>query len=725
MQYSGTGGGHSLPHHPTPALFVLFACAASAFPAATQSRVRALIHKYLPLYEQRIVLEDIPASNGQDVFELQTRDGNLVLRGNSGVAMAAGFNWYLKYYCLMHVSCCGQQLIPPAKLPAVPSKVRRTSWARHRYYLNYCTHSYTAAFWDWNRWEQEIDWMALNGITMPLAVAGQEAVWQRTLRRFNFSDQEIRDFLPGPAFVAWWLMGNLEGWGGPVSQRWIDNRAELQRKILARMREYGMTPVLSAFYGMVPSKLLAKFPSARIFDSGLWCGFRRPWVLDPADPLFARMAAVFYEEQKVLYGQTPYYAGDPFHEGVLVKEIDVAKGAAAIRDAMRRHEPNAVWVLQAWQANPVDALLNALAPGDALILDLYADALPQWGGVPSDGQRKDGFRGHDWLWSILPNFGGRTGAFGRLQRMAHDVQFARRHPLGQRLRGVGALMEGSESNPVTYDLLYEMPWRDAAPEIGEWIRQFADRRYGSAIPEAEQAWALLDTSVYACPKAQDGAVESVFCARPSPNVDRASTWGTTALYYSPADLEKAVQLLLRCSSRLRASDAYQYDIVDLTRQVLSNRALALYHQMMQEDPQGPRFAQDKQRFLQLMRDQDRLLATRKEFRLGTWLERARSLATDDAERKLFVKNARLQITTWGPRATADEGRLHDYANKEWSGLLRDYYLPRWTAFLDALSNRQPVRLDYYPMEESWGNSDQTYSAHPQGDPVATAEELLK
>jgi alpha-N-acetylglucosaminidase len=698
--------------------------AAASAPAASpeaHTRVAALIHRYLPLYQQRIVLEDIPAADGQDVFEFESRDGKLVLRGNSGVAMAAGFNWFLKYYCRMHIGCCGQQLNQPAEFPIVPAKVRRVSWARDRYHLNYCTHSYTAAFWDWDRWEREIDWMALNGITMPLAVVGQEAVWQRTLRRFGFSESEIRDFIPGPAFVAWWLMGNLEGWGGPVSQRWIDGRAELERKILARMREYGMTPVLAGFYGMAPSKLREKYPRARIFDTGLWCGFRRPAMLDPTDPLFASMAAVFYEEQKALYGETRYYAGDPFHEGALVNEIDVGKGAVAIRDAMRRHEPRAVWVLQGWQANPADALLKALAPGDALVLDLYADASPQW------NRREGVFRGQDWLWCILPNFGGRTGVFGRLQRMATDLQAARRDPRSRQMRGIGALMEGSDSNPVTYDLFFEMPWRESAPDLGEWIRQFAQRRYGSAVPEAEKAWALLAASIYACPKAQDGAQESIFCARPSINVEHASTWGTTALYYLPSDLEKAVRLLLGCSSRLGSSDAYRYDIVDLTRQVVANRGLALYQRMMHEDPQGPLFARDRQRFFQLMRDQDRLLGTRKEFLLGNWLHEADALAGDDAERRLFLKNARVQITTWGPRATADAGLLHDYANKEWSGLMRDFYLPRWSAFFDALSKRKPgeplPRLDYYPMEESWVNGGQVYPAEPQGDSVAVAEEL--
>lgn len=36
--------------------------------------------------------------------------------------------------------------------------------------------SYSMAFWDWERWEQEIDWMALQGINMPLAFTGQPSL---------------------------------------------------------------------------------------------------------------------------------------------------------------------------------------------------------------------------------------------------------------------------------------------------------------------------------------------------------------------------------------------------------------------------------------------------------------------------------------------------------------------------------------------------------------------
>lgn len=43
--------------------------------------------------------------------------------------------------------------------------------------MNVCTVSYSMAWWDWARWEEELDWMALSGINLALAFNGQEYIW--------------------------------------------------------------------------------------------------------------------------------------------------------------------------------------------------------------------------------------------------------------------------------------------------------------------------------------------------------------------------------------------------------------------------------------------------------------------------------------------------------------------------------------------------------------------
>ena len=70
--------------------------------------------------------------------------------------------------------------------------------------------------------------MALQGINMPLAVTGLEAVWQSTLRQFKMSDEEIRAFLSSPANLAWQWMTNLEGGWRPVATK-LDRQSSCTR----------------------------------------------------------------------------------------------------------------------------------------------------------------------------------------------------------------------------------------------------------------------------------------------------------------------------------------------------------------------------------------------------------------------------------------------------------------------------------------------------------------
>lgn len=46
--------------------------------------------------------------------------------------------------------------------------------------------------------------------------------------------------------------------------------------------------------------------------------------------------------------------------------------------AMKKANPKAVWVAQAWQANPRPKMIENLKAGDLLILDLTSECRPQW-----------------------------------------------------------------------------------------------------------------------------------------------------------------------------------------------------------------------------------------------------------------------------------------------------------------------------------------------------------
>lgn len=53
---------------------------------------------------------------------------------------------------------------------------------------------------------------------------------ENTLNQFGYTDKEIKDFLCGPAFLGWLLMGNLEKHGGPLPDEWFERQIELQKK---------------------------------------------------------------------------------------------------------------------------------------------------------------------------------------------------------------------------------------------------------------------------------------------------------------------------------------------------------------------------------------------------------------------------------------------------------------------------------------------------------------
>lgn len=667
----------------------------------------------------------------EDFFELDQRGPRVVVRGNNYVSVATGINWYLKYYAGVHLSWNGMTATLPDPLPPVTRRERRSTPMPLRYYLNYCTHSYSMAFWEWERWEREIDWMALHGVNLPLALVGADAVWRGVLQQLGYSADEADKFVAGPAFQAWWLMNNLEGWGGPNTGQWYESRVALQRKILRRMRDYGMHPVLPGYSGMLPHDAGERMGLA-VADPGKWNAFDRPAFLQPTDADFGRIAALYYKEMTRLFGRADFYSMDPFHEGGNTQGVDLRAAGEAIWQAMKAANPSATWVVQAWGANPRRQMMEGVPRGDLLVLDLYSESRPQWGDPQSSWHRADGFDGHDWVFCMLLNFGGNVGLHGKMPHLIDEFYKARESGFATTMRGVGMTMEGIENNPVMYELLCELPWRAGRFDKDEWLRGYVGARYGSADPDALEAWALLSNTIYNCPplSTQQGTQESVFCARPSMEAHAVSTWSERSDYYDPRDVIRAAQIMLRAADRLRGNNNYEYDLVDVVRQAVAEKGRMVYPLMTAAFRAGePKlFDEAADRFLSLIALQDSLLATRAEFRLGRWTEAARGLGATDAERALLEWNARVQITTWGDRACADRGGLHDYAHKEWNGLLGSLYLDRWRAWTREmqarLRGRAPRDIDFYAMEEEWTRRTGGYAPAAEGDAVEAARRTM-
>lgn len=693
-----------------------------------------------------------------DFFELSQEGNRIVIKGNTWVNIAVGLNWYLKYYAGIHLTWNNMNTHLPASLPRVASPERHATDLKLRYDFNYCTFSYSMAFWDWKRWQTEIDWMALHGVNLPLAIVGEEVAWRNMLLKLGYTKEEMGKFIAGPAFLAWWEMNNLEGWGGPLPDSWYNQQEALQKKILKRMHEYGMQPVLPGFCGMMPHDAKAKL-GLNVTDGGIWNGYTRPANLSPTDAHFDKIADQYYAELTKLYGKANYYCMDPFHETNDDEAIDYSKAGRKVMEAMKRVNPNATWVIQGWTENPRPQMIKNMKNGDLLVLDLFSECRPMFG-IPSIWKREKGYEQHDWLFCMLENFGANVGLHGRMDQLLRNFYSTKQSsPNTQHLKGIGFTMEGSENNPVMFELMSELPWRTECKKE-DWIKGYVKARYGKTSPEIERAWQLLSETIYNCPAGnnQQGPHESIFCGRPSLNNFQVKSWSKMRNYYDPQATLEAAQLMTGIADQYKGNNNFEYDLVDICRQALADQGRLQYLKTIADYNGFSRkaFAKDAHRFLEMILLQDKLLGTRTEFRLGHWTEAARKLGTTQQEKDLYEWNARVQITTWGNRMCADKGGLHDYAHKEWQGILKDFYYKRWKIFMDALAKQMEdythpneealgagknanktsselfdlalpkgPQIDWYSIEEPWTLQHNIYSSRPEGDCISMAKEVVE
>ncbi|HEX8351269.1 MAG TPA: alpha-N-acetylglucosaminidase [Hymenobacter sp.] len=714
-------------------LCVFICCQLNAYGQLDTNAAYALIKRTVPTKADYFLVEDLPRSTDKDAFEIESKADKIVLRGTNAGAVGSALYYYLKEYAHCQVTWNGTNLNLPKTLPAVALVTHKATPYTYRYYLNYCTFSYSMSWWDWPRWEKEIDWMALHGINMPLAITGQEYVWQQVYKDLGFSDEDLQAFFSGPAYFGWFYMGNLDAWGGPLPMSWITTHKDLQQKILKRERELGMKPVLPAFTGHVPAAFKKRYPNAKLKQTNWTNGFADTYILDSEDPLFAEVGKRFLEAQTKLYGTDHLYSADTFNENEPPSDNPefLSKLSARIYEGMKKADPDAVWVMQGWlfysdrkfwKAPQIEALLTAVPDDKMILLDLAAEIEPVW-------KRTNAFYGKPWIWNMLHNFGGNISLFGRMDGVANGPSQALADPASGKLTGIGLTMEGLEQNPVLYELMTEHTWQTTDINLDKWLSSYVLNRYGTANADALAAWKVLHTTVYNGQKIRDGA-ESIIVARPT--LDSASRWAKTTLNYKPNDLLPAWDHLIKAIPACRESDGFQYDLVDVTRQVLANYALPLQRKLVlaYQQKDAAAFRKYSKQFLAVIDDLDQLLATRNDFLLGPWVADARRWGTNEAEKRLYEQNAKDLITLWGDT----ESPLNEYSNRQWSGLLTSFYKPRWQQFFTvletSLKSGKTADLNAFNQqikqwEWQWVTTHQEYSVQPSGNSVSVARKMYR
>jgi alpha-N-acetylglucosaminidase len=609
------------------------------------------------------------------------------------------------------------------------------------------TFSYTAAFWTWEDWELELDWLALRGVNLPLAWVGQEKILVDAFRELGMTDAEINTYLSGPAFQAWNRFGNIQGsWGGDLPMQWIDHQFELQKNITSRMVELGMTPVLPCFTGFVPRAITRVLPNATVVNGSQWSGFPTEYTnvtfLEPVDPAFADLQKSFISKQEEAYGNiTHVYTLDQYNEndpysGDLQYLTNVSYNTWK---SLKSADPEAIWLMQGWlfysnsafwTISRIQAYLGGVEDNsDMLILDLFSESAPQW-------QRTNSYFGKPWIWCQLHDYGGNMGLYGQVMNVTINPIEALSNSTS--LVGFGLTMEGQEGNEIMYDLLLDQAWSGSPIDTETYFHNWVTRRYsgtGQVPQELYSAWDTMHSTVYNNTNLTTTAVtKSIFELSPSiiGMLNRTGHHATT-INYDPATLVSVWNTMFAAAKSnpdLWNNAAYQYDMVDVTRQVMSNSFNSIYTDLLAAYSSPIRSNATIQaagkNLTSLLMTLDSVLSTNPAFSLSTWISAARSLTANTTLANFYEYNARNQITLWGPT-----GQIDDYASKSWGGLVSQYYVPRWEIFVDYLMGTEVSAYNTTVLDglllqwgETWGNKTTGTTMGIQGSSGANLTTVL-
>lgn len=662
-----------------------------------------------------------PAEDAADSYSVVAEGGKVTVTATSPTAACYAFNEYLQAACGGMISWSGKHLPVVGEWP--DANMEGKSPYRLRNFLNVCTFGYTAPYWDWKKWEEEIDLMALHGVNMPLATVASEAIARRVWLKLGLSEEEADSFFTGPAFLPWHRMGNLNTWSGPLNKEWHDSQIALQHKILDKMRALDMEPVAPGFAGFIPPAYMKKHPELEAFHLkwGAMDSTYNAAVLSPFAPQFKEIGKLFVQEWEKEFGKATYWLSDSFNEMVLPIPDDDLEGKCklmaqygkTIYESLAAGDPDAVWVTQGWtfgnrhwfwERESLQALLSEVPDDKMIIIDLAND-YPKWvWNIDLTWKRHDGFYGKQWIYSFTPNFGGKHLPTGDMNMYASGFAEAYNSPVRGNLVGVGSAPEGLDNNDVVYELLADAAWSTEAVDLDSWYKDWCKSRYGSSSDVLVLAWEKFHNTVYSSlysyPRYRWQTV--TFDKRRKSKHDIND------------EFAEGVKLFLSCRQECADSPLYVADAIEFAAywlaQVADTHWLVALDAIEKGDMKLGKEKLDKT--VELLTAVDRLLASHEDRNLQDWVDMARAASCNPELQNQYEADAKRLVTVWG-------GAQEDYAARMWAGLISDYYIPRLQKHFEG-QDKAAMR----PWKEEWLATPYEYCVKPYDNPLEEAQKLI-
>ncbi len=613
--------------------------------------IKDLILRRTPEWEDKFLLEE--AECEQECWSFEPEGEKVKIKASGQIAMAVGYYAFLRECCGAYFDCEHALQVAEFKLPSEQKSGEIK--AKYRTCMEYTFLSCAACWWNWERWENEIDFMAMNGVNLPLTAVGTQAVWLKTMLDLGIKEEQALACISGPAFWGWQLYECFDGYFPQVRKDTVEKQIELGKKIFEREKQLGMQPLMHGFSGYIPQSFIKAKIRVRGSKTDEWCLFPARYHIAATDSTFHRIGSLYYRNLKLLIGEGQFFLADPFGAHAPAKNTPsfLAGVGAAVQKLVFSQNEAAVWVVR---SSPLNKSMLAATERERVLV------------IGSAGQESD----LKHISTVSFNSGDVTALHGEFAAVSSLE-------LGENAVGFAAFSDGAYSNEAFRQFCYAS--LSSAESSEPWLKTYAKNRYQTDSPAAWEAFALLQKS---CWRAGQPAREhgSAVCTRPSTLLEHTAIGDCgNEIEYNIADVFAAAQKLIEAGGK---TYEYELDVCDVLRQALSDLANSVCKKALEgyKTKNAAMFEENSNLFLGIIEDMDRLMMTKKEFSLPHYLKLASSFGANEEESGNFEINVLAQMSLFGPMK---DTVLYDTCWKEWGGALKTFYGVRWRAFFEYLA----------------------------------------
>lgn len=615
-----------------------------------------LIKRNTPRIADQFVLKTIDSDNGYDCYEIYSEDKKVVLAGKSPLSQAMAYYDYLGRYHGVVITSGDYDISTISSAPLPEGKINRTIKRKIRAMTSYEAFSLSGNFRGFDRWEKEIDFMAMHGFNRALQPVGFDGVLFRTLTDIGMPENFCLEFSSGPAFLMNQLTGNIAGTNSVNSKEYLERKITVGKLISDRERSLGIEPIFPAAIPSVPFSLRKKYIKMDIFKAPMWYNFPPIFFIRPKNAFFSVFNKKFLTVQREALGETHSYIFEGVYEsdkkGYNSHLADLGK---ALEEMLNEFDKDAVCYLH---TSSINADFFKSCSGDKYI---FLDDCKM-------SKNSDILSDKKYIPEVSGNRYGRTGIYGNVQKLCDN-------PFANSELGGALAFDTFDVNPVYCAAALKAITAADSFERDDFIRDFCTKRY-KTDSFSDDIISLIDLC------SSDECTGSIICARPCTNVKHTAPYDTMERSYDFHKLYPIAQRII--NSEDKKIDAMRADIQSIVRQFLSDLAYPVYIKATEffREKNVRNFEQASNLFLEICEDIDRLLRTREETNFCTKYVEAQELGSSQEEKESLQINFLLLHTIWGP---FDHSILYDTVWNEWGGLVKDYYEARWHMYYRSLA----------------------------------------